>query len=459
MTTRVYTVSTRLRKDSELVKYMSDYITDYNRIYRYAWHIYTSKDYSFKSISIFRTHLCVQFGILGRTANSIIHDIQATLSAYKALKRTELHQLNVKIQKKEKLINSLIEYINTTKAVNIDKRKIQKYRRSKQSLYYQKNKLNKMKQQRNNLKYQIDSGIVSIGFGSKKQFQKQYLLGANGYKTHEKWYNDYVKSRDKTIYYIGSNNETQGNQMFQMYYNEQADNFTVRVRKDFGYDVINKYATDIVDFKYQKDLLKTICLNYKNKVNENALSYRVHRVGSKWYLQVMFSIEREDYVTTSKYGVLGLDYNNGFIAVSETDTRGNLVNLHHFNLRYHGTGSRAKTEIEQTIAKIVNISKNAGKDIVIENLNFKQTKAVQSKSKTKSGKYYNKMLHSFDYNRYKETMLNSCHRHGINLIMVNPKNTSKIGRQKYADKMKLNIHQAASFVIARKGQGYTDNLI
>ena len=43
--------------------------------------------------------------------------------------------------------------------------------------------------------------------------------------------------------------------------------------------------------------------------------------------------------------------------------------------------------------------------------------------------------------------------------MVNPRNTSKIGKQKYSDRMKLSAHQAASFVIARKGQGFVDKLV
>ena len=35
----------------------------------------------------------------------------------------------------------------------------------------------------------------------------------------------------------------------------------------------------------------------------------------------------------------------------------------------------------------------------------------------------------------------------------------KIGKQKYSKRMKLSVHQAASYVIARKGQGYSDRLV
>lgn len=248
--------------------------------------------------------------------------------------------------------------------------------------------------------------------------------------------NDYIKQRDKNIFYLGSNNETQGNQLFQMAYNRDTDDFTIKVRKDFGYDE-DKYLEDTIDFRYQKDLLKQICLAYQNKISSTALSYRIHRIGNKWYLQVLFTIEYENYETSSQFGTIGLDYNDGFIELSETDKHGNLISQKHYDLDYHGTGNKAKTEIEQTISNIVNYAKSKGKDISIESLNFKRTKATQSKAKGKFGKQYNSMLHKFDYSRYKDTLDNCCHRRKVNLI--------------------INTHQAASFVIARKGQGFVDN--
>ena len=45
------------------------------------------------------------------------------------------------------------------------------------------------------------------------------------------------------------------------------------------------------------------------------------------------------------------------------------------------------------------------------------------------------------------------------VFLINPKNTSKIGEQKYSYCMKLTTHQAAAYVIARRYQGFSDNLI
>ena len=463
MPKKTYTVSTRLQGNSSLVHYMKEYIEDYNKIYRYAWQIYTSPRYAFATDSKFRTHLCETFGILGRTANSMIRDIKGTIEAYLELKKTELQQIEKKIAKNEEKVKQLETEINRMKPKIIKnqatKQELEKYRTKKQSLYVQKNKLNQRKQQRNNLKYQLEHHRISLGFGSKSFFRKQYFLKENQYQSHLDWYQEYIKQRDKNVYYLGSNNEKQGNQLFQMTYHKSTDDFTIQVRKEFGYDKEEKYIVDKVNFKYQKEILKQICMAYEQKERPSALSYRIHREGKKWYLQVMFTIEYREYETTSTNGVFGLDYNDGFMEMSETDEKGNLIGLSHYELSYHGTGTKAKTEIEQVVSQIVTKAKTKGKSLVIENLNFKETKAKQTKAKTKQGKEYNRMLHRLDYSRYQTVLENCSHRKKVALIQVNPKNTSKIGKQKYGDRMKLSVHQAASYVIARKGQGYREKFI
>ena len=108
MSKRTYTVSTRLSIHSSLVVYMKDYMEDYNKIYRYAWQVYTSPTYEFTTDSKFRTHLCERFRILGRTANSMIREIKGTIEAYVELKKTELQQVERKIEKNEENVNVIL---------------------------------------------------------------------------------------------------------------------------------------------------------------------------------------------------------------------------------------------------------------------------------------------------------------------------------------------------------------
>jgi len=178
------------------------------------------------------------------------------------------------------------------------------------------------------------------------------------------------------------------------------------------------------------------------------------------YLQVIITIENKEdsYLTNSFYGTVGLDYNDGFIELSETDRCGNLVGQKHYDLKYHGTGNKAKNEIRTIVSQIVKYSINKGKDLVIEDLDFNKIKSKQMKGETHIRKKYNRMIHLFDYSRYKETLGNSSFRNKVNVIKVNPAYTSKIGKEKFSGRMKLNVHQAASYVIARKGLGILDKI-
>ena len=66
------------------------------------------------------------------------------------------------------------------------------------------------------------------------------------------------------------------------------------------------------------------------------------------------------------------------------------------------------------------------------------------------------MLHLLDYSRYKKMCEDYCATYGVMLKIVNPTYTSKIGKQKYANRRKLTVHNSAAYVIARRGQGFKD---
>lgn len=99
-----------------------------------------------------------------------------------------------------------------------------------------------------------------------------------------------------------------------------------------------------------------------------------------------------------------------------------------------------------------------GKNVCFENLNFKDKKSKRLKSKTDKGKKYNNMLHSLAYSLYDKLITNMAFRNKVGIIKVNPAWTSWIAKNKFCDKMKLNIHIGASFVIARRGLGIKDTV-
>ncbi|MDR2834500.1 MAG: IS200/IS605 family accessory protein TnpB-related protein, partial [Streptococcaceae bacterium] len=246
------------------------------------------------------------------------------------------------------------------------------------------------------------------------------------------------------------------NQNAQLTYDEDTGFFSLKVRKDLGLmkDETDKFFTlEHLNFKHHRQkLIETM------KEAKTPITIRILRRENKWYMQVIFTwvSEPNTQVTKSEYGSIGLDFNDGFIEASEVDHYGNLVYQVHYKLKHHGTGNKAKSEMQVIAKKLSDYALEVMKPIVIEDLNFKKTKAKTSKNTT--GKTYNKMLHAFDYSRYKKLLENVCHRKKLELIFVNPAYTSIIGERKFGNRMKLNRHQAASFVIARRGIGFVDNI-
>ena len=68
------------------------------------------------------------------------------------------------------------------------------------------------------------------------------------------------------------------------------------------------------------------------------------------------------------------------------------------------------------------------------------------------------MIHSLAYRQFVETMESITYRNNVYLNKVNPAWTSWIAKNKYCPQMKLNTHVGASFVIARRGQGFRDKV-
>ena len=467
---RVYTIETRIPGSSKVVDYLNTYVTEYSALTRRMWHDMTSPDFKerFPAMSRYVTYICRKYGLLKRTVNSIRFDVQGRMKSLMELKKTELLQTDIKINScgdRIKSIKSQLDMLKQKAAANsLGDRELEKYQNLKQSLYWQKNRLNRLKQRKAGLEYQIREKVYDMCYGSKEMFRRQHRLMENGYKTHEKWHNDFIRSRDRNIFYLGSSDESFGNQMCRLKYNSQTGFFTLELRKEYKYCTDKKACSKYIrlgglDFKYMKDNLAEILESYDTAGNGRwPLSYRFHKTGNRWYLQAIFEQSFTDYRTVSKYGAVGLDYNDGFIELSETDSSGNLTGLKHFTLKNHGTGKKAEAEIRDVIAEITGYAEKRCKDIVIEDLDFKRKKACGTARSGKKSRKYNRMLHLFDYHRYKQTLQNTGFNHRVNIVIVNPKNTSKIGKQKYCGSRKLNIHQAAAYVIARRGQGYNDKL-
>lgn len=385
-----------------------------------------------------------EHNISRRTADSILRDVQGRVNALIELKKYEVSQKEYKIKTLKESIEKLDDKILKLQEKLNNKITINHltYRNLKKSRAFKKMRLNKFKMRLEQLKWEIKTGNYKLCFGTKK------LLKSKKAK--------FLLQRDSQVTYIGSQDETGRNQMLQLSYNNKNNQFNIKIRKDFGFDTETKYVFRKCYFNnYKNELIKAL----QNK-NSTPLTYSIIRKNNRYYLHCTFEYRIENksnFLTRKTYGTIGLDFNKGFIALSEIDRNSNLIGTDILKYRF-GKGSKTQSDLEKCISKILKRALETGKDICIENLNFKAKKFKTEKAKTKKGKQYNNMLHSLSYTLYDKLITNIAFRNKVDVIKINPAWTSWIAKNKFCNRMKLNIHIGASFVIARKGIGIKDEV-
>ena len=441
MQSRKFTVVTQLheKNNRDLIEYIESSRRDYGKALRETF--YAIKRGGFNK-SKYNTHLQYKYEIVSRTANSIIYDAQGRFNAFRELKEYERKQLKRKIKHlEESVIPKLVKQRNknSTKFQEGASVSLVQQRNLRLRVVAKRSRLNRLKQKLKALEYQLKSGRLKLCFGTKKLLRQGY----------EK----FIEQRDSQMTFIGAKEKTACNQVLQLTYNRRSNQFLVRLRKDFGgYKSAkgeDRYVYGKVYFNHHKTQIVSI-LRYKT----SPLSYRIVKNDGIYYLYCTFEFQvgNGDIVTRSSYGTIGLDFNKGFVTLSETNQYGHLVQTEFMSYRFK-SGNKTKTDLQRIASRVAWLALRRGKDVCIENLDFREKKA---KTEAKQGKKYNDMLHSLAYREFSEVMESVAYRNRVELHKVNPAWTSWLAERIYCKPMKLNTHVGASYVIARRGQGYKD---
>lgn len=439
----VFTVTTELKLNKEynqlVGKYISDYIELFNKIQRLTFH--RIKNYYIKNGKITQEDKNIiyaqfkeEFNLTTRAIDAIMSNMLGRYEAIKELKKFEQKSLERKISTLEKDLTRLKDE-RTLQRINLNNNlkdfNFVKYKNLKIKIYWKENRLNTKKQKLKNLKNEIETGKYKVCFGTKKLLQKDYK--------------EFVKKRDSEIYFLGRAGEKSCNNNFQVEYSSKTNQFYFRIRKEIDLDN-DKFVYGQFNFnnKNHTNLLKNLL-----RTKESALTYRIKVKDNKVLLQIIYNFEhnKDLCITRNSYGVVGVDFNKGFVSVSETDKYGNLINT--FNIDYqYSKGNETTNDFQYIATRLKDYCLNTGKDLVIEKLNFTEKK---DNLISKKGKKYNEMLSSLAYSKFDSIITSKCAKNKIFLHKVNPAWTSWIAKQKYCPKMKLNIHSGASYVIARRG--------
>lgn len=435
---RKYTTVTQLHADlnNDIIEYFDETVTVYSVAFRQTFHKLKNKPDI--NISKLNTDIQKEYKVTKRTANSIIRDAKGRISTIKELKKFELKTIIQKIEHletvvipklKEKLTNNILK-IKSGKYVDLIK-----HRNLRRSIVAKKSKLNRLKQRKSNIEYQLETEKFKLCFGTKKFAKKDK--------------EQFLAQRDSNMHYIGCKSEPNRNQNLSLYYNKKNNQFKVRIRKDFRDTTSDKYIYGQVYFRHHKNKLVEFL-----KTGISPLSYKIIKKNGRYYLYCTFEIQydKEEFLTRNSHGVIGLDFNKGFITISETNECGHLINTDVIHYRFK-QGNKTKTDFEKIANILVDLALKSGKDIVIENLDFKTKK---SKTESKKDRKYNEMIHSLAYKTFDNIIDNVMYRNKVWVRKINPAWTSWIAKTKFCPHMKLNIHVGASYVIARRGQYFKD---
>ena len=411
-----------LKDNTPLYDYFDDYSKLFNFLVRRCVHHLRHK-LNGEPESRYRTNLMLDFNLTNRIAKAVMRTAKSQL---KLLKESARYQYNNLYKRRRSLYKKItkLKAVLSSSSATLKQRKLAKLR-----LFWTQMKLNKVNQL-------IDSGLkLHLTFGTK------HLLKTNKQK--------FLAKRDNQVVYIGDKNETYGNQQFQVRFNSKYNRFEYKLRLDnqwvSGTDKYIYGSFAMKNKEAKKDILRTL-----SEKKSNPLTYRVLKRDGSLYLQIMYRRETTN-ITRNSHGVLGVDFNKGFISVSEINSDGKLKTLTRYDYLHTGKATKTKTSMLDLVSRLVTQAVSVGKDIVIEDLVSLDSNKKQEKTTSKN---YNRMINSLKFGLFKRCLLSKATKEGVSVHTVNPYNTSKIARESYTDRMKLNVHDAASYVIARRFYQY-----
>ena len=403
-------------KNTQLYEYFEEISPLFTFLVRRTIH-HLKHNLNGEKTSKYRTRLKQEYNITNRFAKAVVTTAQNLFK----LSSAAGEYLHSTYADKIKKVNAKI--IKTKAILNNPKTKKNRIKTLKTKLFWLEMKKNKLTQRYNN-------GVKPmLTFGTKK------LLKSDESK--------FLEKRDNQLVYVGDKVGYKGNQQFKLFYDKKYNKFTYELRVENQCIKDSKYIYGgfvIKDNIAKKEILKTL-----NNKKSNPLSFRVIRKNNTLYLQIMYRTESEPK-TRSSNGVLGVDFNKGFITISEIDETGKLLNVDRFDYIHKGKSGVTKNSMYHLVKDLVDLAIKSGKDIVIEDL-----KSLNKNKKEKTErKHYNRMINTLKFGRFRDFLQTKCDKLGVGLSLIDPYNTSKIASNKYCYNMKLNIHSAASYVIARR---------
>lgn len=403
----------------------------------------------------------LKYRINARQYNAIFSELMGKISSVLELNKDYLkdtedkvNSLTKTIKSKQKTLDSLIKKSKEKELLFIEKTNSSNL---KTKIYYLKKRLNKANKKLVKLQTIANTGNVQLCFGSSKLFRQQYLIGTDNnlteFRTHADWKKAWIESRNKSFILLGSSDEAYGNQNCQI---SHVENNIYELKVNIM-PKEPKLKDRYITFKIELHNDKLGLIGNAIKSNNQSLTYRFYKDSKNKTYKVFISLDKSKQqpkiISNKLLGTIGIDINADHLSITEVDRYGNLLKCYDLSLNLKDkTSNQSLDNIACAVKQITDYVASKNKPIVIEKLDFSQKKKeLKSYINDAKNKDYNVMLSSFAYRKIIELIKSRSYDKGIEVIEVNPAYTSKIGKFKYQNKYKLTTHQAASFVIARRG--------
>ena len=297
----------------------------------------------------------------------------------------------------------------------------------------------------------LKTKISSVVFGSKKLFKSQYTK--EEYKNnHSAWVQKWEQRRYNQMTISGRKDSGSGNFVFK--YNPDEKSLGFHTPSGINVRIGNisfPYGQEKVENTIQKQM---DCKNKRKYGKPIGWSLEDH--GTYYLIKCIVNEEENRYVNFSRAdGIIGIDCNVDHFAVSNINKKGQLLSSWPLKFDIYNKKSNQITKIiEAEAIELVNIAIRENKPIAIEKLDTTKSKV----SNRYGNKKANFKMSMFAYDKMISAIKSRAEKMGVAVFEVNPAYTSQIGKMKYMKRFGISIHEAASFVIARRAMGFKEKL-
>jgi IS605 OrfB family transposase len=309
-----------------------------------------------------------------------------------------------------------------------------------------------------------DNNRVHVGEGGKRLAKTRHNLPAANL-TESGWREEWDCARDR-IEAKGSSDETFGNLTITVTPDGQV---SLRLPKPLEHLANAPHGRYILSgtavFSYRADELQARITGGKS------LSYAIARKPGRAgrYLTAAWACPptTSDVVcpqdpsddTRACGPVVGVDLNEGHLAVRRLDGHGNPVGRpERNNIDLSGSSARRDAQVRHAITELIHYTARHGFDtIAVEDLDFADARTLgrETMGRGARGKRFRKSVAGIPTAVFRNRLTAQAHRHGIRLYAVNPAYSSVWGAQHWRTPYEnVTRHQAAATVIGRRAQGF-----